>query len=290
MGRDTRKDPPGGWHHVTNRGGRRRNIFIDDEDRSLLLRLIQRAGRRHGVDVASFAFMGNHFHVIVHVRRSGLSRFAQDFESKYVRSFNSTHGYDGPLFKGRFTSVIIDSDEQLLAATRYVDRNPLELGYDLFEYPWSSYGHYVGERSDLSWIRAELPLELAGGPASYRRLVETDLPADRFKYRDATRLWTPQPRCDLGPARLDHIDSVVAAELGQGFLHRLAPRSIATSLALDLDLFEPAQIAEHHGYGSPASVRSAAYRVRQVLASDDAFAAAYRRTLTELAYGMPEAA
>ena len=58
-------------------------------------------------------------------------------------------GWRGHLWQRRFSSCPLD-EAYLLAAVRYVERNPLKAGIvnSADEYPWSSSRHYLGIRSD----------------------------------------------------------------------------------------------------------------------------------------------
>jgi len=118
--------------------------------------------------------MGNHFHLVVHCPSGGLSATVHQFAGKYVRQFNRAHGFDGSLFRDRFFNELITSEESLLQTTRYVHRNPLELGLDITRYQWSSYRAYVGLARPSAWLACSVPLGAAGGMDSYQSFVETE--------------------------------------------------------------------------------------------------------------------
>ena len=66
MARQLRQDPPGGWHHITNRGARRYDTFIDDEDRASFLDYVIKACDRFGARLVSYCLMANHYHLVMH--------------------------------------------------------------------------------------------------------------------------------------------------------------------------------------------------------------------------------
>jgi putative transposase len=63
----------------------------------------------------------------------------------YSRYFNTKHKRIGPLWSGRFKSVLITNDEQLLHLTRYIHLNPTSAGLvkKPGDWPHSSYKEYV---------------------------------------------------------------------------------------------------------------------------------------------------
>jgi putative transposase len=72
----------------------------------------------------------------------------QDVGRRYVRVINTIHARTGSLWEGRFKSSLIDSERYLFVCHRYIELNPVRAGIvrDPSAYPWSSHGHYAGER------------------------------------------------------------------------------------------------------------------------------------------------
>ena len=87
--------------------------------------LLADAVGRFGIEIHAYCLMTNHFHLVVHCPIGGLSRAMQSVERRYTQSYNERYRRDGPLFRGRFHSVDITTNEQLARLTRYVHRNPL---------------------------------------------------------------------------------------------------------------------------------------------------------------------
>ena len=63
MPRSHRLDVANGGHHVTQRGLDRRNIVLDDDDRSNWWRLFERVARRCFWGVFAVALLDNRFHI-----------------------------------------------------------------------------------------------------------------------------------------------------------------------------------------------------------------------------------
>jgi REP-associated tyrosine transposase len=182
MGRSQRVDVDGVWHHVMNRGAARLPTFVTKSDALTFERLVGEGHARFGVEVHAYCLMSNHFHLLVHCPTGGLSPFMQHVAAVYTRAFNERHGRDGPLFRGRFHSLLVHDDRYVVTAARYIHRNPLDLGpaVDLAAYRWSSHGVYLGRRPCPEWLRTGTVLSMfAGGVPAYRDVVESDRADDR---------------------------------------------------------------------------------------------------------------
>jgi len=80
----------------------------------------------------------------------------------YTQYFNRTHGLDGHLFRGRYKSILVDSDAYLLELLRYIHRNPLEAGMvdHLESYQWSSHKGYLSRSEKWNWLHKNYVLKI----------------------------------------------------------------------------------------------------------------------------------
>ncbi|MDP8911472.1 MAG: transposase [Actinomycetota bacterium] len=128
MARQLRTDLPDGIFHVTARGVDSCPIFLDDEDRLFFLRLLAQAVERHGWSCHAFCLMGTHYHLIVATTCDRLSRGFHRLNGFYAQTFNRRHDRTGHLFGDRFASWVVDTEDHLRAACRYVMLNPVRAG------------------------------------------------------------------------------------------------------------------------------------------------------------------
>ena len=136
-------------------------IFEDREDNSYFLGLLERMASSESCALLAYCLMGNHFHLIVRMPMDELSEAMRRLEVSYAQYFNEKYERAGTLFQGRFGSEPIDSDEQFLAAIRYVHLNPDKAGIAPFDaYEWSSYQDYEGAEGIAD---TSLFLNLIGG-------------------------------------------------------------------------------------------------------------------------------
>jgi len=179
MARLARLTLPGYAHHLIQRGNNRQSIFLSTADYQLMLDLLDDSARRFGVAIHAYVLMGNHFHLLATPETAqGLSQMMQAVGRRYVRYFNATHKRSGTLWEGRYKSTLIQTERYLLACMVYIDLNPVRAGMvaQARDYPWSSHGHYAGQRTDKLITAHALAWELGNTPfareVAYAELVQ----------------------------------------------------------------------------------------------------------------------
>jgi REP element-mobilizing transposase RayT len=170
MPRHPRLDKPGAAHHVFNRGLARRTVFESKEDVRYALSLFARASRAGQIRIVSYSFLTTHFHALIESVEGTLSDVMQRMMNLYVRRFNRLRRRDGPLFRGRFGSRLVESDTYRTALVRYIDQNAPQarLANTAALYPFGSAYHLVAPTRprwlDTTWVDRVL------GPSDENRL------------------------------------------------------------------------------------------------------------------------
>ena len=193
MPRPRREDYEGAWQHVMNRGTGRAKIFIADADRGVFLECLEAAITRYALQVHAYCLMGNHFHLLVLSEKGLLSDGMRFLSARFTQRINYRDHRDGPLFRGRFASVIIKSDAHLVRVSRYIHRNPVEAGLARTpeDWVWSSAGAYLGSRRAPAWLHTDAILEMFGiaAQAEYRSFLAAGVDEEtRASYVDWTGL------------------------------------------------------------------------------------------------------
>jgi putative transposase len=137
--------------HVTHRGVNRAAVFLDTEDFDRYRTLLGKALSREGVALHAYVLMTNHVHLLVSAEREhAFSRAMCLLGKGYVPAFNRRHGRTGTLWEGRFRSCLVDSDQYLLSAYRYIELNPVRAGMvaRAEDYAWSSAQANLGRADD----------------------------------------------------------------------------------------------------------------------------------------------
>jgi len=105
------------------------------------------------VIINCYCVMPNHFHFLLQQKvDKGVITFIANLQNSYAKYFNIKSQRSGFLFQGRFQAVLIEDNNQLLHLSRYIHLNPfsssvVEKKDDLINYPWSSLGGYLSNRS-----------------------------------------------------------------------------------------------------------------------------------------------
>lgn len=193
MARLPRVALPGYVHHVMQRGNNGQRIFETATDYQRMLDLVSEHSRKFGVVVHAYVLMDNHFHLLVTPHaETGLPQMMQAVGRQYVRYFNDAHQRTGTLWDGRYRSTVIEAQRFLLADMVYMDQCPVREGLvaQAGEYPWSSFGHYAGQRVDKLVTAHPLVWNLGNTPfareVAYTEMVHTGIDAvQRDALRDA---------------------------------------------------------------------------------------------------------
>ncbi|OGN04523.1 MAG: hypothetical protein A3B99_01055 [Candidatus Yanofskybacteria bacterium RIFCSPHIGHO2_02_FULL_44_12b] len=223
-------------YHIYNRGVEKRTIFMDDRDYFRFLhdlyefndsnptppsniRLKTRTPsqclevsppniekrRSRMVDILAFCLMPNHFHLLVRQGPDhGITRFMQKVGTGYTMYFNQRNERVGPLFQGKFKSILVQENRYLRHLYNYIHLNPLDLLAPswrenqvkdtsralsfLNNYRWSSYLDYIGNKNFPSILDKVLALEIFGNERSYSKNINEWLANMEKNYADFSSL------------------------------------------------------------------------------------------------------
>ena len=152
---------PGCPHHVLHRGNRKEDIFFDDSDRLVYLRLMRDACEKYRMFIWTYTLMDNHVHhVAVPELEDSLHKTIKVAHGEYTSYFNAKYGTVGHAWQGRFKSFPMD-ESHCRNAIRYVENNPVRAGMvkRAEDYLWSSAAAHCGLRGD-PLLSGECPLVL----------------------------------------------------------------------------------------------------------------------------------
>ena len=115
-------------YHVTSRGDRREDIFLNDDDRREWMAVLALVCDRFNWVVHAYCQMTNHYHLLVETVEGNLSAGMRQLNGLYTQRFNRRHGMVGHLFQGRYKAILVQKEAHLLELSRYVVLNPVWTG------------------------------------------------------------------------------------------------------------------------------------------------------------------
>lgn len=132
------------------------------------------ARQQRYIEIISFAFMPNHFHLLLKQKTDkGISTFISQFTNSYTKYFNTKYERSGPIFQGLFKYVHIETTEQLLHVSRYIHLNPIVSTVikenELDTYPWTSFPLYMLQNNEF--INPQPILENFSSTKAYKDFV-----------------------------------------------------------------------------------------------------------------------
>ena len=193
--RSPRAHVAGGIFHVTSRGNRKADVFLDDPARLRFLQMLTRTITRSGWRCLAYCLMTNHFHLVVDMEKPTLSEGMHWLNGCYAQWFNRRYGFKGHLFEDRFHSEPVESDAHLLELSRYLPLNPVRAGLCSHpsEWPWSSYREMLG-RERTGFLSTGPMLALFGRTRETARAAYDGFVRDGLSRLHQERAWGTVPR------------------------------------------------------------------------------------------------
>ncbi len=164
MARPLRIEWAGGLYHVTSRGDRREDIYLNRADREAWLDLLGEVCGRFNWRCHSGCQMTNHYHIVVETVEGNLAQGMRQLNGVYTQMVNCSHGRVGHVFQGRYKAILVERDAYLLELARYVVLNPVRAGRvsDTVDWPWSSYAAMTGLQECPAWLQTDWILRSFG--------------------------------------------------------------------------------------------------------------------------------
>jgi REP element-mobilizing transposase RayT len=157
------------YYHIFNRGVDKRTVFNDEDDFQRFLKSMKEfnviepigsifehsfGGKQLGhsvskedgqdplVEFVAYCLNPNHYHFVLRqLVDQGIEKFMHRLGMGYTKYFNNRHKRSGALFQGPFKVVHVESNEQLLHLSAYVNLNyeVHRLGHGVSKSSWDEY-------------------------------------------------------------------------------------------------------------------------------------------------------
>lgn len=139
----------GFYYHIYNRGINRGNVFHTEENYKYCIGLAQTASVKYAISIIAYCLMPNHYHFLVRQDSTeSVSKFVAKVFNSFVQAVNKQQDRKGPMFEGRFNSVLMAKDDYLVHLCRYIHLNPVVAGFvsDPEDWPHSNYLEWINKR------------------------------------------------------------------------------------------------------------------------------------------------
>lgn len=237
MPRKLRRDAPGSWHHVSNRGVGRTPIFETEAEARHFLSRLARLVRRGSIELHAYSLTSDSYQLLLRSLEGELPRAMRWCQELYSRWANRRRRREGSLFRGRYRSAVLDGAAHRLAVLRHIDceaRRALATDGVVVS---SSTVYRNGSRP--AWLCSALVEEtarrFAGRPVfatdDYRSAMHVEQPSGLRFFVERRLERTPRGEIDFLDELLDYSPDELEAWLGKslGSVRHGSPDRILTS-------------------------------------------------------------
>ena len=173
MPRQARQRSEKGIHHIVVQGKRGGSVFALAEDKELYLDTVLKYRDKTGMGLYAFCILDNHAHLVLReTEEEDVSSFMRRVGVSFAYWFRKQHSAQNQMaeiFRGRYMSETLDSEQEVLETVRYIHQEPVRLGLvsRMEEYFWSSYRLYLkpGRMIDRRLVMDSL--HFSGGYTEY---------------------------------------------------------------------------------------------------------------------------
>lgn len=114
MTRPIRYRKPNTTYHTYSRCINQEKMMKDNKIKDMMLIIIQETLNIYNFEFSGFEILDNHFHFIIKTLANGedISKIMQRIKSVFAKRYNNMHGRKGPLWNERFSSIVIENENQ----------------------------------------------------------------------------------------------------------------------------------------------------------------------------------
>ena len=163
MPRVSRISAESGIYHVMLRGINHQQIFEDEEDYQMFLKIVYNCKKVSQFKVFAYCLMGNHVHLLIKKGKESLEQIFKRIGVRFVKWYNLKYQRTGHLFQDRFKSEAVEDERYLITVIGYIHQNPIKAGIckNLSEYPYSSFLEYTKNAIliDIDVVEKIVPIE-----------------------------------------------------------------------------------------------------------------------------------
>jgi len=130
------------FFHVMTQGIKKEYIFNHSEDAKRYISILYKTKDECKINIIAYCIMNNHAHLLLEASKvEDLSKFMHRTDTKYAKYYNKKHERVGYVFRDRFKSEAIYTEQNLYNCIAYIYNNPVKAGIcnNPEEYQFSNY-------------------------------------------------------------------------------------------------------------------------------------------------------
>ena len=171
------------FFHVITQGINKSYIFEKSEDIKYYIKSLYTLTEEQKIEIIAYCIMNNHAHILIKAEKiNELSKYMQRLNTKYARYYNKKYNRVGYVFRDRYKSEGIYSEEHLYNCIKYIYDNPVKAGIcsKAEDYPYSNYKNINGNTDNkYSFIDVEKDNE-----KTCKEIVEDFLQYNNINFSD----------------------------------------------------------------------------------------------------------
>lgn len=115
------------YFHVIVQGINKNYIFNNPEDIKYYIKILYEFQKEYPIDIIAYCIMNNHAHMLLKIENLAyLSKFMHRVNTKYAMYYNQKYNRVGYVFRDRYKSEGIYSEEHLYNCVKYIYNNPVK--------------------------------------------------------------------------------------------------------------------------------------------------------------------
>ena len=177
MARKPRVEGPGAFHWVTGRCVE--GTHLRGSGRDLFLEVLRRTVGRHRWRCHAYAVLAEDYQLVLETPEPNLSRGMRDLIGEFTQAYNRRDNRTGPVFGGRFKSVLVEKGAPLMEVCRAVVLAPVAGGLckKPGKWPWSSFAATAGlvkppDFLSADWLLGQFGVKAKKAQPKYERFVK----------------------------------------------------------------------------------------------------------------------
>ena len=141
------------YFHVIVQGINKNYIFNYPEDIKYYIKILYDFSKDYSIEIIAYCIMNNHAHILLKTRNlNNLSKFMHRINTKYAVYYNQKYNRVGYVFRDRYKSEGIYSEDHLYRCIQYIYDNPVKAKIcdKPEDYKYSNYKKYNNKFSDYN--------------------------------------------------------------------------------------------------------------------------------------------